>query len=95
MNADSDLTAEFCLEVVINSTPHPNRFLKTDDPSVKQLFDLGVVDALSSAFFVQSVKERIAPLLIEDASIASSRNTTVQAAADSVQTGAFSAAGNG
>ena len=84
------MTAEFCLEVVIESTPHPDRFLKTDDPTVKKLFDLGVVDALSAALFVQSVRLRIAPWRIDASSILSSRNNTVQEAADSVQTGALS-----
>jgi hypothetical protein len=84
------LTADFCLQVVIDSTPHPDRFQKTDDPMAKKLFDLGVVDALSSAFFVQNVKARIAPWRIEDDSILGSRRNTVQEAADSVQTGALS-----
>lgn len=84
------MTAEFCLEVVIESTPHPDRFLKTDDPTVKKLFDLGVVDALSSALFVQNVRLRIAPWRIDASSILSSRSNTVQEAADSVQTGALS-----
>jgi hypothetical protein len=84
------LTADFCLQAVIDSTPHPDRFQRSDDPSVKKLFDLGVVDALSSAFFVQNVKAMVAPWHIEDASIQSSRSNTVQEAADSVQTGALS-----
>ena len=83
------LTPDFCLQLVINSTPHPGRFQKTDDPSVKTLFDLGVVDALSSALFVQNVKTGIVPWTIEDSSIQSGRASTLQQAADSVQTGAF------
>lgn len=82
------LTPDFCLQLVIDSTPHPGRFQKTDDPTVKTLFDLGVVDALSSALFVRNVKTGIAPWHIEEASIQSSRSNTVQQAADSVQTGA-------
>jgi hypothetical protein len=84
------LTAEFCLEVVIESTPHPDRFSKTDDPTLKKLFDLGVVDALSSAFFAQNVKERIAPWRIDDFILLSARSNTVQEAADSLQSGAIS-----
>ena len=84
------MSAEFCLEVVIESTPHPDRFLKTDDPTVKKLFDLGVVDTLSSALFVQNVITRITPWRIDASSILSSRSNTVQQAADSVQTGALS-----
>ncbi len=89
MRTSPVLTADFCLQIVIDSTPHPDRFQKSDDPTVKKLFDLGVVDALSSAFFVQNVKAGIAPLHIEDSSIQSSRSNTVQEAADSVQTGAL------
>lgn len=90
MRTPPALTADVCLQVVIDSTPHPGRFQKTDDPTVKTLFDLGVVDALSSALFVENVKARIAPWYIEDASIQSSRSNSVQEAADSVQTGALS-----
>ncbi len=89
MCATPVLSADRCLQVVIDSTPHPDRFQKTDDPTLKRLFDLGVVDALSSAFFIQNVKRAIAPWLIEDASIQSSRSNTVQQAADSIQTGAL------
>jgi hypothetical protein len=84
------LTAEVCLEVVIASTPHPDRFSKADDPNSKKLFDLGIVDALSSALFVQNVKRRIAPWRIDDSILLSSRSNTVQQAADSLQTGALS-----
>jgi hypothetical protein len=84
------LTAEHCLEVVIESTPHPDRFSNTDDPTVKKLFDLGVVDALSSAIFVQEVKQRIVPWQIDDSILLCSRSNTVQQAADSLQTGAVS-----
>jgi hypothetical protein len=82
------LTADVCLQVVIDSTPHPDRFHSSDDPTTKELFDLGVVDALSSALFIQRVKAAIAPWRIDDASIESSRNNTIQEAADSIQTGA-------
>ncbi len=84
------LTADFCLETVIKSTPHPDRFSKTDDPTVKKLFDLGVVDNLSSMIFVQSIKQRIAPSRIDASKVLCSRSNTVQEAADSVQTGALS-----
>ena len=83
------LTPDFCMQVVIDSTPHPGRFQDTDDPTVKTLFDLGVVDALSSAFFIQNVKAAIAPWRIMDSSIQGSRSNTVQEAADSIQTGAL------
>lgn len=90
MCASPALSADRCLQVVIDSTPYPDRFQKTDDPTLKRLFDLGVVDALSSALFVQNVKAGIAPWHIDDASIQSSRGNTIQEAADSVQTGAIS-----
>jgi hypothetical protein len=91
MCATPELSADRCLQIVIDSTPHPDRFQNTDDPTLKKLFDLGVVDALSSALFVQNVKAAIAPWLIHDASIQSSRSNTVQEAADSIQTGALMA----
>lgn len=89
MRALPSLTPDFCLRLVISATPHPTHFHKTDDPTEKTLFDLGVVDALSAALFVQNIKTGIAPWHIEDESIQCSRTNTVQQAADSVQTGAF------
>jgi hypothetical protein len=83
------LTPDFCLHVVINSTPSPSRFRSTDDPSTVALFDLGVVNAITSAIFVQGVKSRIFPWHIDDSMIASSRETKLQAAAASIQAGAF------
>jgi hypothetical protein len=83
------LTAEFCLHVAINASPFPSRFKPGDDPTVKTLFDLGVATATDSAFYAQAVKNRIAPWHIDTSAIASSPGTTVQAAADSIQIGAF------
>ena len=83
------LTAEHCLEVVFESTPHPDCFSNTDDPTVKRPFALGMVDALSSAIFVQ-VKQRIAPWQIDDSILLCSRSNTVQQAADSLRTDAVS-----
>lgn len=86
----SDLTPGFCLEVVINSTPKPNRWNpKTDTPSTKTLFELGVIDAETTTFFTDGVKSRVAPLHLEDSDISSSPGTTLQAAADSVQSNAL------
>jgi hypothetical protein len=89
MKVKPALTADFCLHVVINCTPFPSRFTPTDEPSEVQLFDLGIVDPMSSAIFVAAVKSRIFPWHIDASSIASGRDATVQAAADSIQTGAF------
>ena len=84
------LTPEFCLDVVVNSTPFPGRFNPHNtSASTTTLFDLGVVDNFSASIFVQGVKSKIYPWQINDADIASSRDTTLQDAADSVQSNAF------
>lgn len=84
------LTPQFCLHVVVNSTPSPSRFKEgTDDPSVMTLFDLGVTGKTASAVFVQAVKNRIFPWHIDDVNIQSSRDTTLQTSAASIQQGAF------
>lgn len=85
-----DLTPDFCLQVVVNSTPFPDRFNSgTDDPTAVALFDLGVVNAIEAANFVQNVKNNIAPWQIDGGKVASSRDTTLQTAALSVQANAF------
>jgi hypothetical protein len=90
MVALSDLTPAFCLHVVVNSTPKPSHWNPpTDTPSTKTLFDLGVIDSLTSAIFTAGVKSRIAPLHIDDTDVSSSPGTTLQAAANSVQSNAF------
>lgn len=83
------LTPEFCLHVVVNSTPSPSRFKPPNTPASTTLFDLGVVDDFSASIFVQGVKTRIFPWHIDNADVASSRSTTLQDAADSVQNNAF------
>lgn len=83
------LTAEFCLHVAINASPFPSRYKPSDDPSQVALFDLGVADPTSTAVYAEGVKNRIFPWHIDSASVASSPNTTVQAAADSILAGAF------
>jgi hypothetical protein len=84
------LTPDFCLHVVVDSTPFPSRFNPPTTPaSTTTLFDLGVVDTFTAATFVQDVKSRIRPWQINDTDIASSRDTTLQTAADSVQSNAF------
>jgi hypothetical protein len=85
-----DLTPDFCLRAVINSTPKPGRWNpQADKPSTKTLFDLGVVDDAASAVFVQAVKKHIAPWQIKDDDVTSDPGTTLQAAANSVQTNAL------
>lgn len=84
------LTPEFCLHVVVNSTPFPSRFNPPNTPaSTTTLFDLGVVDSFSASIFIHGVKSRIFPWHIDDTRVASSRDTTLQKAADSVQNNAF------
>ena len=84
------LTPEFCLHVVVSSTPFPSRFRPPKSkPSKMTLFDLGVVDSQSSGVFVQGVKSKIFPWHIDDTKIAGSSETVLQDAADSVQQNAF------
>ena len=84
------LTPDFCLHVVISATPSPGRYKPpSSTPSNTKLFDLGVVDATTSAVFVQGVKSRIFPWHLNDSDMASAPSTTVQEAADAVQKNAF------
>ena len=84
------LTPEFCLRVVVSSTPFPSRFRPPESkPSKMTLFDLGIVDSQSSGVFVQGIKSKIFPWHIDNAKIASSSDTTLQDAADSVEENAF------
>ena len=88
--AKQPLTAKFCLNVVRSSTPSPSKFdPKKDDPSVVTLYDLDVTTPIAVAMFVHGVKQRIFPWHIDDINIASSRETTLQASADSIARGAF------
>lgn len=89
MIAKPALTPSFCLHVVINSTPKPGNFHSDSDPSVVTLFDLGVIDAMTSAFFTQAVKSRIFPWHLNDSDLPNTPDTTLQTAADAVQTNAF------
>jgi uncharacterized membrane protein YfbV (UPF0208 family) len=82
------LSPSFCEHVVVNATPFPSRF-KPGTAAQTTLFDLGVVDDIMAAHFVHSIKNAIAPLSIDNNDILSSADTTVQAAADSVQQNAF------
>lgn len=84
------LTPSFCLRVVVNSTPFPSRFdPDKTPPSTTTLFDLGVVDKASGSVFVQHIKSRIFPWNIDDTNVSSSRDTTLQKAANSIQANAF------
>ena len=85
-----ELTPSFCLHVVVSATPSPGRFQPAiSDPSVMTLFDLGIVDAMSSAVFVQGVKARIFPWHLNDSDLLSAPGTTLQLSANSVQANAF------
>jgi hypothetical protein len=82
-----DLSPDFCIHAVVNSTPSPEKYQK-GTAAITTLFDLDVVDDTMSAHFVQSLKRRIFPWLIEDQLVASSPDTTVQDAAASVESNA-------
>lgn len=82
------LTNSFCEHVVVNATPFPSRF-QPGTAAKTTLFALGIVDDIMQGHFVHSIKNAIAPLSIDNADILSSPDTTVQAAADSVQQNAF------
>jgi hypothetical protein len=90
-----DLTDEFCLDVVLAATPSPSRFDKNkDDASVVTLFHMGVTSAIASALYAQGVKHGILPWKIDEASIPSARETTLQKAALAIPSGAFSQSPN-
>ena len=73
----------------MEATPSPHHYHNGDDPTIKTLFDLGVVDDLQIRLFVQGVQDGLAPWRqIDPVNLQSSRDTTLQDAADSVQTGA-------
>jgi len=82
------LTPSFCEHVVVSSTPFPGRFTPGTGAETT-LFSLGVVDDVMQAHFVHAVKSAILPLSINNDDVLSSPDTTVQAAADSVQQNAF------
>jgi hypothetical protein len=83
------LTPDKCQDIIVHSTPDPQRFKPDSDPSSVTLFDLGVVGATESAVFVRAVKNRLRPWQINDGDVASSPDKTVQQAADSVGENAF------
>jgi hypothetical protein len=87
MLAKPHLSLDFCVHVVVSATPFPNRY-KPGTPDTTKLFDLGVVDDVQRAHFVNGVKSRIFPWLIDDSLVASSRDTTVQTSAASVMNNA-------
>ena len=89
MKSKPPLTPEFCLQVVVNSTPFPSRFKPPKTASTTTLFDLGVVDQDLASIFVEGVKARIFPWHIDSTDVASSRETSLQKAATSVQNNAF------
>lgn len=85
-----DLSPEYCLQVVISSTPSPKNWNpSTGSPSTTTLFDLGVVNSKYSMGFAQAVQHRIFPWKINISDVDSSSGTTLQQAANSVQSNAF------
>ena len=83
------LTADTCLRVAIHASPHPNWYKADDDPTVKTLFDLGVATSTDGVMYAQAVKDGIAPWRIDSSAVACTPDTTVQSAADSIQTSAY------
>ena len=83
------LTTAVCYRLVIQSTPRPQDFPANGDPSKIRLFNLGVVDATTSALFAQAVAASMpAGWSLATSQVASAPNTTVQAAAISIQNNA-------
>ncbi len=84
------LTSAICQKIIIESTPRPRDFPDGGDPSAIQLFDLGVVDPITSALFVQAVKGHMpAGWQIREQDVTSAPNTSIQAARIALQTHAF------
>jgi hypothetical protein len=79
-----DLSPDFCIHAVVSATSSPSKY-RTGTASTTTLFDLDVVNATMSAHFVQALKSRIFPWLIDDSLILSAPSNTVQEAAASVE----------
>ena len=88
MPAKPDLTPDFCVSAVVSATPYPSRY-EEGSAAETTLFDLGVVDDVMAAHFVHGIKNAIKPWSIDNSDVASAADTTVQAAAGSVQDNAF------
>jgi hypothetical protein len=83
------LTTAVCYQLVIQSTPRPKDFPANGDPSKVKLFNLGVVDATTGALFAQAVSDGMPTgWSISTSRLASAPNTSVQAAAISIQNNA-------
>jgi hypothetical protein len=78
-----------CYQAVIQSTPRPHDFPANGDPSEIVLFNLGVVDAITGAIFAKAVSQSLPTgWSIATSQVASAPNTSVQAAAVSIQNNA-------
>jgi hypothetical protein len=81
-------TLSACIKAVVSSTPYPSRY-QSGTAAETLLFDLGVVDDISAAHFIQGIKNAILPSQIDNSDIDSAAGTTVQACGMSVQKNAF------
>jgi hypothetical protein len=81
-------TLAACIKAVVSSTPYPSRY-QSGAAAETLLFDLGVVDDISTAHFIQGIKNAIRPSQIDNSNIDSAGDTTVQACGISVQKNAF------
>jgi hypothetical protein len=83
MRVKPDLSLDFCTHAVVSSTPYPSYYAE-GTAATTTLFDLGIVDGVQQAHFVNNIKSRIFPWLIDNADVASSPDITVQISAASV-----------
>jgi hypothetical protein len=84
MIKQADLDVEFCVSLVISSTPSPSKFKKNDDPTVVTLGDLDLINARFVGFYITGVRSGIRPYRLDVSFILSTRSTTVQDAAMSI-----------
>lgn len=83
------LTSDFCLHVVIDASPLPDRYDPNKKPSEQMLYDLGVKGDLAVALYISGVKDRIAPWLIEDSCLPVDQDTDLKTASQAIMTNAF------
>lgn len=79
-----DLSPDFCVHAVVSATPKPSKY-KEGSSATTTLGELGVVDDVQAAHFINRLKSIIYPWQIDDHNIASSASNTVDDAASSVE----------
>jgi hypothetical protein len=65
MVKQDDLDVEFCVSLVISSTPSPSTFKKDDDPTVVTLGDLDLINARFVGFYITGVRSGIRPYRLD------------------------------